>query len=191
MSAQDRVRWDAIYREHRNWPFPPPDPLLLSFTPHPPDDRECRALDLACGLGQNGLWLAGQGYIVDMMDISRAALSRAREEMAIRNLRSVNLLQVDIDELDIEEETYYFVCVFRYLKRDLFRKITAAVQPGGRIIYETFNTNYLQLVPEFNRAFLLDVGELVGYFDGWQILHHSDEGHISQVVALKPEQSYA
>lgn len=187
MSAQDRVRWDGIYRQRQQLPYPPPDPLLLEYTPPVPPDSEERALDLACGLGQDGLWLAEQGYIVDMMDISRVALSRAREEMTTRNLRNINLLQIDLDDLELEEEVYALVSIFRYLKREFFAPLLGAVKPGGRVIYETFNLRYLDILPGFNRAFLLEPGELAGYFSGWQLLQTSDEGYISQVVAVKAE----
>jgi tellurite methyltransferase len=187
MTAQDRVRWDAIYRDSNRKPYPAPDPLLLTYTPPVEDDgANHRALDLAAGVGQNGLWLAGQGYTVDVIDISREALSRARAEMAIRNLRNVNLLQVDLDDCALEPESYHVVSIFRYLKRSLQPQLCASVASGGRVIYETFNINYLDIVPEFNTQFLLMPGELDEMFRGWNILHSLDEGHISQVVAVKP-----
>jgi SAM-dependent methyltransferase len=186
MSAQDRVRWDAIYRERSHQPYPSPDPLLFDFTPPVPASAEKRALDLAAGLGQNGLWLAAQGYTVDIMEISRVALSRARREMAIRNLRNINLLQTDLDELFLDEQQYDLICVFRYLSRDLNHKIAATVAPGGRIIYETFNIHYLDIVPGFNTHFLVMPGEMKEFFPGFKIIHESDVAHISQVVALKP-----
>ena len=160
MSAEDRIRWDAIYRERANEPYPPPDPLLFEYTPPVTPEREYRALDLAAGHGQNGLWLAAQGYTVDIMDISRLALLRAQAEMATRNLRNANLLPVDLDSVELSTDFYDVVCVFRYLKRDLFPQLRACIRPGGRIIYETFNVRYRGLVPEFNPAFLLEIGEL-------------------------------
>jgi tellurite methyltransferase len=114
-------------------------------------------------------------------------LQRARAEMAMRNLRNVNLLQIDVDTLELKAESYDLICVFRYLKRDLFPLLAAAIKPGGRIIYETFNLRYLNVVPQFNRDFLLEDDELQGYFGGWQIVHTEEaDHHISQLVAVKP-----
>lgn len=186
MSAQDRVRWDSIFRERLDAPFPDPNPLLLEFVPPLPEGRRSRALDLACGLGQNGLWLASQGYSTDLMDISRVALNRARKEMQQRNLRNINLLQVDLDDQDLEDEVYEVTCVFYYLKRSILRKLLASVAPGGRLVYETFNMLYLERVPEFNTEFLLSTGELETIFAGWNVLHHDETDHISQIVAVKP-----
>lgn len=188
MTAHDRVRWDGVYRQRARRPYPAPDPLLLTYTPPAPlagDQPLPRALDLAAGVGQNGLWLAEQGYVVDVVDISRVALARARAEMASRNLRNVNLLQADMDEFDIEAGVYDLICVFRYLKRDMMPCLRAGVRIGGRIIYETFNINYLDVVPDFNTDFLLMPEELAAMFDGWKLLHALDDGPISQVVAVK------
>lgn len=188
MSAQDRTRWDKFYRDTAQQAFPPPDPLLLDYTPPLAPDLEAppRALDLAAGFGQNGLWLATQGYTVDIMDISRIALSRARSEMGMRNLRNVNLLQVDIDEIKLDPLTYDLICVFRYLKRSVIPVLKDALKPGGRIIYETFNLQYLDIVPAFNVDFLVQGDELKNMFERWQVLRHSHIDHVTQLVALKP-----
>lgn len=186
MSAEDRARWDGIYRQRSQESFPDPDPFLFEYTPPVAESDEKRALDLAGGVGQNGLWLAQQGYIVDVMDISRMALLRGRQEMVNLGLRNVNFLQVDLDSVDLKLNKYHLVCVFRYLKRDLFPQIRAAIRPGGRVVYETFNVNYLEVVPQFNPAFLLKLGELTGCFADWKVLHKSEIGYTSRIVAIKP-----
>jgi len=188
MSGADRLRWDEVYGEMNNEPFPPPDPLLFDYTP-PIDDEdkaEHRALDLACGMGQNGLWLASQGYLVDLLDVSRIALLRAQAEATKRGLRELNLIPVDLDQHELPTSHYELVSVFRYLKRDLFPALRHTVRPGGRILYETFNRRYLQLVPKFNPAYLLEVGELVGYFADWNVLSYTEDSHLSHIVAVKP-----
>lgn len=184
MAVEDRTRWDKYYRQRKD--YPAPDPLLLQFTPPANADEKPRALDLAGGVGQNGLWLAGQGYRTDIIDISRVALERARAEMTIQNLRNVNLLQIDLDNLELDDETYEVIAVFRYLKRSLFRQIKAAICPGGRVIYQTFNMKYLNVVPGFNQDFLLRPGELLEYFEGWKIIHHEESDHNTYLVAVKP-----
>jgi len=187
MSAEDRIRWDKIYRERKGKAFPKPDPLLYEYVPPVPRRDEHRALDLAGGIGQNALWLATQGYVVDLMDVSRIALTRARVEMAMRNLRNINLLQVDLDDYTLKENYYDVLIIFRYLKRSAWDQIRASVVPGGRLIYESLNLNYLELVPEFNAEFLLHPGELADIFSLWNIIYEEDEEHISRIVAVKPE----
>lgn len=184
MSAEDRVRWDGIFRLKAQAPFPAPDPLLLQFTPSPTRE-EARGLDLCAGLGQNGLWLAEQGYSADIMDISRVALQRARTEMSARNLRNINLLQVDVDDFKLDRDAYEVVCVFRYLRRDLFPKLIESILPGGRILYETYNMRYLAQVPAFNREFLLYMDELPTFFKGWQTLYFEEDSHQTRYVGVK------
>jgi tellurite methyltransferase len=187
MSGHDRVHWDNIYRE--NLGYPNPDPLLFPYVPPvlvgatPPH----RALDLAGGLGQNALWLASQGYRVDLIDISRVALVRAQREAAARALRTINFIQSDLDEAALQTEAYEVVCVFRFLKRDLFPALRASVRPGGRVIYETFNRRHLEIAPQFNPDYVLEVGELGGIFADWQILRLNEPDNISQIVAIKRE----
>ncbi len=186
MSAADRLRWDTLYRERWEKDYPNPDPILFQFVPPLRESGSACALDLACGVGQNGLWLAEQGYIVDLADVSRVALTRAQSEAANRNLRSVNFLPLDLDSAELPAENYHLVCVIRYLNRDLFSQIRAAIKPGGRIIYQTFNRRFLALRPDMNPDYLLNLGELAGFFGDWKILHNSEYQHVSQVVAIKP-----
>jgi 2-polyprenyl-3-methyl-5-hydroxy-6-metoxy-1,4-benzoquinol methylase len=187
MSTNDQKRWDAIYRQRNQNPISDPDPFLLECTPPAPTEQgEQRALDLAGGVGQNGLWLATQGYTVDVLDVSRMALIRGRAEMMNRGLRNINFIHADLDDVNLKLNKYAVVCVFRYLKRDLFPQIRTSIQPGGRIIYETFNTHYLELVPGFNAEFLLETGELATYFADWRILRNTESNHISRLAAIKP-----
>lgn len=190
MTTEDRIRWDRIYRERMTKALPPPDPFLLQFTPpveQPIDTEQApRALDLASGLGQNGIWLATQGYVVDIVDISRIALQRAQATVNAQDLRTVNILQIDLDIWEAEASFYDLVCVFRYMKRHLLPLIKLAVKPGGRVIYETFNTGYLNRVPNFNPDFLFEVGELPQFFADWRILKAEDDDHITRLAAIKP-----
>lgn len=186
MSQQERSRWDAIYRQRNHLPYPQPEPLLYTYTPPVAPAAELRALDLAGGVGQNGMWLAEQGYIVDVFDISRMALMRGRAEMSTRELRNLNFIQIDLDTPDIATERYAVVCVFSFFKRHLFPAIRASIHPGGRIIYRSYNTRYLRQEPGHDPSGLLEPGELGGYFADWKIIHHADDRHVSEIVAIKP-----
>jgi SAM-dependent methyltransferase len=187
MTASDRVHWDTIYRTRGETDFPDPDPLLYQAAPPLRMGETAHALDLASGLGQNGLWLAAQGYTVDLIDISRVALTQARAEAAHRNLRTVNFFQLDLDNSQLQPATYDLICVIRFLDRSLLPQIRAAIKPGGRIIYQTFNIRFQRERPDMNPAYLLEIGELAGFFGDWRILRNSEPDSISQLVAVKPE----
>lgn len=187
MSASDRVHWDTIYRTRGESPFPDPDPLLYQAVPPLRAGETAHALDLACGLGQNGLWLAEQGYTVDLIDVSRVALTHARTEATRRNLRSVNFFQLDLDNAQLQTAAYDLICVIRFLDRSLLPQIRAAMKPGGRILYQTFNVRFLREKPDMHPAYLLEIGELAGFFGDWRILRNSEPESVSQLVAIKPE----
>lgn len=186
MSAKDRAKWNTIYKNRVGDYYPRPDLLLLDYTPPIPLGSERRGLDLAGGLGQNGLWLAEQGYIVDILDISHTALDRARAEMTTRKIRTVNLLCVDLDTANLTPDTYDVVCVFRFLNRRLLGQLLTTVKPGGRLIYETFNHTILQARPDFNPDYCLKAGELTAAFPKWRVLRDAEAGPWTQFVAIKP-----
>jgi SAM-dependent methyltransferase len=187
MSASDRVHWDMIYRERGDIRFPDPDPLLYLAAPPLRAGETASALDLASGLGQNGLWLAAQNYRVDLIDVSRVALSQARTEATRRSLHLVNFFQLDLESARLEHEAYDLVCVFRFLNRSLLQQLRAAIKPGGRIVYQTFNVRFLEQKPDMNPQYLLRLGELAGVFGDWHILRSSEPTHVSQLIAIKPE----
>ncbi len=195
MAVPDRAHWDSVYRHMSGsgTPYPDPDPLLFMYTPpvaltEPPP----LALDLACGVGQNGLWLATQGYTVDLVDISRVGLMVAQSNAAQRSIRRANYLQMDLDtavfEGKLDRTGYDLVCVFRYFRRVMLPYLRAIVKPGGRIIYETWNAHHLGMDSDSNlsRDDVADVGELSGSFADWNLLRNRDNNGVSQLVAIKP-----
>ncbi len=185
MSARDRAKWNQTYQAKACSPYPHPDLLLLDYTPAA-QDHDARALDLAGGRGQNGLWLASQGYIVDIMDISRVALDSAHEMMTERGLRNINLLAVDLETFTLPPDSYDIVCVFRFLNRRLFGDIANAVKSGGRVIYETFTLRHLDESPDFNPEYCLLDDELSAAFEGWRVLLNDSDGPTARFVARKP-----
>lgn len=186
MTALTRTQWDRYYRQIASYPPPAPDPILFAFTPPASGHREPRALDLACGLGQNGLWLGQQGYAVDLLDISREALRQAQTQAAEAGVRTLNFLQADLDQVALQTEAYDLVCVFRFLNRALMPHIRAAVCPGGRVIYGSYHLGYLEQAPYIQADELLQPGELLTYFSDWRVLKYEETEHFSQIVALCP-----
>ena len=69
MSEKDRAKWDEKWREMLQ-PAAPSDLLLANAGALPGGV----AVDVACGLGQNALWLARHRYQVLGVDISQVAL---------------------------------------------------------------------------------------------------------------------
>jgi len=185
MTRYDRQRWDRRYSDpaehvHKDGP----DALLVRHTPAP--ETGARALELACGLGHNAIWLAEQGYTVDAFDISLNALRQGRDEMHARGAHGVNFVVADLDHYALPDRLYDVVCVFRFLDRSLLPALRGRVRPGGVIVYQTLNVGHLARHPETNRDQLLQRGELPTHFPGWTVLEAADLEHLSLLAARKP-----
>ena len=151
-------------------------------------------LDLACGEGHNGVFLAERGLDVTCCDISRDALERAGELAGGRGV-TVSLWEVDLERPGINplrEDAYGAILVFRYLHRPLFPCIRKALRPGGLLVYETFTVEQAAFGRPRNPDHLLHPGELRQVFADWEILH-SFEGlkenplrAVAQLVCRKP-----
>ncbi len=192
MALTDRERWDQRYTDPRACLDRGPNPLLPQVVP--PAAPGARALDLACGLGHNALWLAAQGYHVTAIDISPAALRLARAEMLRRRLSGVTFIAADLDDFPLPPAAYDVVAVFRFLDRALFPAIRACVRPGGLVVYQTFNIHRLRLRPTFSPDHMLALGELPEFFPGWTPIMSvdvlpqdaGDDDTVSTFVGRKP-----
>jgi tellurite methyltransferase len=147
-----------------------------------------KVLDLACGFGRNGQYLAEQGLPVVFADKSSDALNTINLKPDAHSKR----WQVDfeIPGSPLSGKQFAAIMVFRYLHRDLFDPIKQAIKPGGMIIYETFTVEQANIGRPKNPNFLLESGELNEVFSTWKVLHQFegiDNGNaIVQIVAVKP-----
>ena|SRR6266849_5232229 len=97
MNDADRERWNRRYSA-AEIDARPSEWLLEHEALIRPRQPNLRALDLACGTGQNALYLARLGYQLDAWDISDVALDllRAQLEASGKSLQ-VAPRQVDLD----------------------------------------------------------------------------------------------
>ncbi|MFN0055500.1 MAG: class I SAM-dependent methyltransferase [Planctomycetales bacterium] len=163
MSAEDRQRWNEKYASRQPPAGLAPDPWLAEQLA---EVSPGRALELACGLGHNAIWLAQRGWQVDAVDISSTGLLLA-ENLARRCGAQVNWVASDLDEFEPEPNAYDLVCVFRFLDRvRLPGLIACALRPGGCLLYETFTRSHLDRPDSHlkNPAYALQPGELPRLF---------------------------
>lgn len=184
MARKDRERWDQRYAAPGSDLDKGPNPLLVRHAP--PSFPGIRALELACGLGHNAIWLAKHRYTVDAVDISLEALRRARAALGRQGLAGVNFIAADLDHFALPAYAYDLVVVFRFLDRGLFPAIRAHVRPGGWVIYQTLNVRHLDRVPDCSPDHVLHLGELPRHFPGWTVLEADDGPYMSAIVARKP-----
>ncbi|MBI3864574.1 MAG: class I SAM-dependent methyltransferase [Planctomycetia bacterium] len=173
MSSSDLERWNAKYAQARSASLPAADNWLIDqVSPLRPG----RALEFACGFGQNAIWLARQGWQVDAVDISPVGLSHAGHLARAAEVE-VNWIAADLDEFTGDAEVYDLVVVFRFLDRArLPAQIERALKAGGRLVYETFTVRHLAR-PEShmkNPAFALQPGELPTLFPGCDPLSYAE-----------------
>ena len=105
--------WDRFYGDReKGVPFfrPVPDESLVAWHVDGPVEVRpgARALDLGCGPGRNAVWLAQQGYRVDAVDLSPAALDWGRERAEEAGVE-VGFVQADIFTWPAEPAPYDLV----------------------------------------------------------------------------------
>ena len=171
-----------------------PAPLLSEYAHlFAPATIDKPVLDLACGDGHNGVFLATRGARVVLADASEQALEQARK-LAEDNGVSVVLWKVDLEkegENPLRENDYSGLLVFRYLHRPLIPCIRNALAGNGLLIYETYTVDQPRFGRPQNPNFLLKPGELMGWFEDWGIIHHFEgildnpQRAVAQIVCRK------
>ncbi len=166
--------WDEHYADAANHKHAP-EPLLVEVAGMLPPGR---ALDIACGVGQNARYLASLAWQVVAVDRSRTAIEALRRQAGGLKVQPV-AADLEAGEFTINPDTYDLVCDFFYLQRDLFPAIRAGVRPGGVFAAAIHLVDPAAQRP-MNPAFLLQSGELRAEFDEWKILFYSEaaeQGH--------------
>ena len=174
MSAAERDKWDARYRDGAYEGRTHPTALLAKWLPTLPRGR---ALDVACGTGRNALYLAANGFSVTALDISSVALDRGRRAAAERGL-TVEWLCADLDE-DPERAlppgTFDLVVWARYVHKTLMQHLVARLGLGGALVCEQHLKTDVTVAGPSSAAFRLAPGELRGSARGLA-LDYSYEG---------------
>lgn len=183
----DVERWNQKYRRGNPNPHFEPDPLLRNYA-HLLDGKGI-ALDVACGVGHNAIFLAKRGYDVIAIDGSVIGLNYCRETIRASDLR-INLVAADLERLSLPPEYFDLVLVVRYLYRPLIAQLKRAVKPGGLVIYQTFNSNHLREKPDFRKEYLLEHGELLEWFADFHLIATNDtpglQDRLTYLIGSKP-----
>ena len=171
MSRSDREKWDERYRAGAFAGRMHASALLKDWVDRLPPGR---ALDLACGAGRNSIFLAHRGYEVTGIDISAAGLERARLSAA-KDALNIVWIQHDLDKDLRFPFEFQVVCLFRYMNRDLIRRIPALLAPEGILLVEehlcvTEEMREAPLAGPSNPAFRSAPGELPALLVGMDVL---------------------
>ena len=138
-----REDWDARYAAVENLWAAKPNRFLVAEV----DDLEPgRALDLACGEGQNAIWLATLGWRVTGVDYSGVAIAKARGR-AERDGVDAEFVCADLVTYEPGSRVFDLIIVL-YLhissreRRLVLERAAAALAPGGTFLmigHDTLN----------------------------------------------------
>ncbi|RHW35728.1 class I SAM-dependent methyltransferase [Neobacillus notoginsengisoli] len=134
------------------------------------------ALDLACGLGGNSLFLAEGGYEVQAVDLSETAVKYVGEQAERRGLKvypSVRDL-TELKSLPFAKESFDLVVITYYLDRRLFPYVKSLLKDGGCFFMETYFDSPKAGTEKVSSQFRLKSNELLEHFNGWKVLYFEE-----------------
>ena len=175
---EERKKWNQRYLKGRRSPL---HTTLIKFYKFA---KPGKALDIACGTGENSIFLAEKGFEVIGVDVSDVAIKRARIE-ARKKGAQVKFKPIYALKFSYHPDTYNLLINFYFLERRLFPKISRCIKSGGVLIFETYNKKHSLNNPYFPKEYLLTTQELIRSFREFEILHYSEEGAITTFVGIK------
>lgn len=130
-----------------------------------PEGRRPRAIDIACGLGRNSIFLARHGWQVTAVDISEVALGHLRELAAAEALpivcRQADLEQTSrLPESLLAPDSYDLAVMFRYTSLELIEPLRHGLRIGGGLIVEEHMTTEAQVIGPQDPRFRVAPGAL-------------------------------
>lgn len=190
-------KWDALYRDSGT----PPD--VAAALAHPGAHRtgaSCpaqvllenahllpasgKALDFACGLGTNALFLAAQGLETHAWDISPVAVSKLTElaqQLVMPRGLSLHAEARDLVAQPPLPASFDVIVSCHFLERPLNPHLMAALRPGGLLFYQTFTLERIDDSGPKNAEYRLAVNELLALFPGMRVLVYREEGLVGDV----------
>ena len=139
---------------------------------------EGTGLDLACGLGQNTIFLTKHGLTMESWDYSAVGLERMLHHCSVQKVK-VNQRCIDLVNNPWPKQEFDLICVTAFLDRRLCPQIVLHLKPGGILVYQTFN-QVIDIAGERvskprRSELLLDRGELLVLFEGLEPLVYRDD----------------
>jgi tellurite methyltransferase len=141
-------------------------------------------LDLACGLGQNSIFLTKHGLKMNGWDYATAGLEQMAYHCSVQKVE-VNQQCIDLTIAPWPHQKFDLICVTAFLDRTLCPQILSHLKPGGILIYQTFNqvTDIAgeTLSKPKRPQFLLAKGELLELFNDLEPLVYHDAQELAQL----------
>ncbi len=168
MDKSKQEKWDERYLK----PNQPPTAVAVLTQHQLLLPTQGSALDLACGLGGNALFMAQRGLKVSAWDISSVGLNKLQDLAKDRQL-TLTTVHRDVEQQPPKPNSFDVICVSYFLHRDTTQSLIAALKPNGLLFYQTFttaNTNGPR-----NPRFVLQDGELLDLFSPLEIIDYQEK----------------
>jgi ubiquinone/menaquinone biosynthesis C-methylase UbiE len=130
-------------------------------------------IDVAMGTGRDLFHFAEQGFFCCGLDSSEEAVKTARNGAKERGL-AISPVQGDAFHLPFRRSSAGALLIFYFLVREAMPELVSILKPGGILMYETFLKTQNTFDRPLNPDFLLDHGELLGYFGGLDLLFYEE-----------------
>lgn len=183
MAVEDGERWDARYADREVDVAPAPPDVLIEADLVRRVPTRGRALDVACGLGAQTIWLAQRGLDVTALDVSDEAVDRVDDAALRHKLRGrVTAVTVDLDDgLPADLTELDVIVCQRFRDPRLYSDFLARLRCGGLLVVTVLSETGASEPGSFHAP----PGELRSAFDrdDCTILHHAEaDGQESIVV---------
>lgn len=139
------------------------------------------ALDIACGLGVNSIYLAQHGLHVHAWDISEQAIDRIKRFCKTQHL-DIETVVRDVHEQPPEKSTFDVICISYFLDRTITEDIISALKPNGLLFYQTFIHEKVSLQGPSNPDFRLEQNELLNLFSSLHVLVYQELGCVGDTT---------
>jgi len=130
-------------------------------------------IDIAMGTGRDLFHFAEQGFFCCGLDSSEEAIKVARKGADERGL-SISPVLGDAFRLPFRNSSVGALLIFYFLVREVMSDLVSILRPGGILMYETFLKTQNTFDRPRNPDFLLDHGELLGYFRQLDLIFYEE-----------------
>lgn len=171
-------KWDAIYKNTPPDLRPEAAYVLQTYEYLLPSYGI--AIDLACGLGGNALFLAKRGFKTRAWDLSPVAVARLNR-IAQRDKLDLVCEVRDLENAELPHQSFDVLVMTRFLDRNLTKALVDALRPGGLLYFQTFIRDKDPSLGPENPEYLLAQNELARMFSGLVLRAYGESGRVGDL----------